>query len=140
MNRAVISGRLTDEVIVKKTQSGLSVASYSIAVNEKSKDDKKTYFINCVSWRQGADYLGQYAHKGDLIGVDGRITTRSYDKQDGTKVYVTEVVTDRVEILSSKQQSHDEEYKDVTSDYASKSFEQKHESPSIEINSDDLPF
>lgn len=101
MNRATITGRLTKDVEVRKTQESLSVASFTVAVND-GKD--KTNFINCVAWRQSADFLGQYSHKGDLVGVDGKITTRSYER-DGQKVYVTEVVADKVEILAYKGQN-----------------------------------
>ncbi len=109
INRVVLVGRLTKDVEVRKTQSGLSVASFTVACdrNRRSQDNSQQTadFINCVAWRQSADFLGQYAHKGALIGVDGRIQTRSYDRNDGTKVYVTEVVCDSVQLLESKSQS-----------------------------------
>lgn len=101
MNSATISGRLTSDVEVRKTQSGLSVASFTVAVQ---RDKDTTDFINCVAWRQSADFLGQYSHKGDMVGVMGRITTRNYER-DGQKVYVTEVIADRVEILAHKAQN-----------------------------------
>lgn len=109
INRVVLVGRLTKDVEVRKTQSGLSVASFTVACdrNRRSQDNSQQTadFINCVAWRQSADFLGQYAHKGALIGVDGRVQTRSYDRNDGTKVYVTEVVCDSVQLLESKSQS-----------------------------------
>lgn len=109
INRVVLVGRLTKDVEVRKTQSGLSVASFTVACdrNRRAQDNSQQTadFINCVAWRQSADFLGQYAHKGALIGVDGRIQTRSYDRNDGTKVYVTEVVCDSVQLLESKSQS-----------------------------------
>lgn len=101
MNSVTISGRLTADVEVRKTQSGLSVASFTVAVQ---RDKDTTDFINCVAWRQSADFLGQYSHKGDMVGVMGRITTRNYER-DGQKVYVTEVIADRVEILAHKAQN-----------------------------------
>lgn len=101
MNITAISGRLTADVEVRKTQSGLSVASFTVAVQ---RDKDTTDFINCVAWRQSADFLGQYSHKGDMVGVMGRITTRNYER-DGQKVYVTEVIADRVEILAHKAQN-----------------------------------
>lgn len=100
MNSVAISGRLTADVEVKKTQSGLSVASFTVAVQ---KDKEHADFVNCVAWRQSADFLGQYSHKGDMVGVMGRISTRNYER-DGQKVYVTEVTADRVEILAKKAQ------------------------------------
>ena len=110
INRCVLVGRLTRDVEVRKTQSGLSVASFTVACDRnvrRSGDNAQQTadFISCVAWRQSADFLGQYAHKGALIGVDGRIQTRNYDRADGTKVYVTEVVADNVQLLESRAQS-----------------------------------
>lgn len=101
MNSVTISGRLTSDVEVRKTQSGLSVASFTVAVQ---KDKEHADFINCVAWRQSADFLGQFTHKGDMVGVMGRLQTRDYER-DGQKVYVTEVIADRVEILAHKAQN-----------------------------------
>ena len=101
MNSVTISGRLTADVEVRKTQSGLSVASFTVAVQ---KDKEHADFINCVAWRQSADFLGQFTHKGDMVGVMGRLQTRDYER-DGQKVYVTEVIADRVEILAHKAQN-----------------------------------
>lgn len=103
LNRAVLTGRITAAPEVHKTQSGLSVCSFTLAVDDGREKDK-VHFINCVVWRQGADFLGQYAGKGDLIAVDGRITSRSYTK-DGQRVYVTEVVADNVYIEAHKGQN-----------------------------------
>lgn len=109
INRVVLTGRLTKDVEVKKTQSGLSVASFTVACDRrKSKDNSQQQtadFINCIAWRQPADFLGQYARKGAMVGIDGRLQTRTYDKQDGTKVFVTEVVCDEVNLLESRAQS-----------------------------------
>ena len=105
MNRATITGRLTRDVEVRKTQSGLSVASFTVAVDDDTGKDKPPFFINCVVWRQGAEFLGQYARKGDMVGVDGKITTRSYENQNGQKVNLTEVTADKVEILAHKGQN-----------------------------------
>lgn len=105
MNRTTLVGRLVADVEVRKTQSGLSKASFTVAVNDGKE---KTYFINCVAWRQGADFLGQYSHKGDLVSVDGKLTTRSYEK-DGQKVYITEVVVDEVKILAHAQGTKNEQ-------------------------------
>lgn len=99
MNSATITGRLTKDVEVRKTTSGLSVAQFAVAVDNGK--DKPADFINCVAWRQSAEFLGQYAGKGDMVGVSGRITTRNYER-DGQRVYVTEITADRVEILAHK--------------------------------------
>lgn len=109
VNSVVLVGRLSKDVEVRKTQSGISVASFTVACDRRvSKDAQQQQtadFINCVAWRQPADFLGQYARKGAMVSVEGRIQTRTYDKQDGTKAYVTEVVCDNVHLLESKAQS-----------------------------------
>lgn len=148
INRVVLVGRLTKDVEVRKTQSGLSCANFTVACDRfRKKDDQEQSadFINCVAWRQAADFLGSYAQKGTMIGVDGRIQTRSYENAQGAKVYVTEVVADNVQILETKKAaapSSDrprgtESYK--TKDISTSPADIFNES-NIEISSDDLPF
>ena len=109
INRVILVGRLTRDPMLRKTQSGLSVATFTVACDRRfsggNGQDRQTDFISCVAWRQSADFLGQYAHKGALVGVDGRIQTRNYDNASGQKVYVTEVVCDSVQLLESKSAS-----------------------------------
>lgn len=110
INSVVLVGRLTKDVEVRKTTTGLSVASFTVACDRRfsrnqDSNQQTADFINCTAWRQSADFLGQYARKGAMVGVEGRIQTRSYDRQDGTKAYVTEVVCDSVQLLESKSQS-----------------------------------
>ncbi len=104
INRVVLIGRLTKDPELRKTQSGTSVVSYTIAVNRRSQTPGQpdADFINCVAWNKTAELMAQYLHKGSLIGVEGRIQTRSYDNQQGQRVYVTEVVTDSVQFLEPK--------------------------------------
>jgi single-strand DNA-binding protein len=109
INRVVLVGRLTRDVEVRKTQSNLSVASFTVACDSRRRaadgsTQNQADFINCVAWRQTADFLGQYARKGAMVGVEGRLQSRSYDR-DGQKVYVTEVVCDNVQLLESRAQS-----------------------------------
>lgn len=106
VNRAVLVGRLTKDVEVRKTQSGLSVAQITVAIDNGK--GKPADFINCVVWRQSADFLGQYAGKGYLVSVDGRITTRSYES-NGQRVYITEVTAEYVQILAKKAQNQPQE-------------------------------
>lgn len=108
INNVVLVGRLTKDIELRKTQSGLSVASFTIACDrrlsqeQKNNNEQSADFISCVAWRGSADFLGNYAHKGDTVGVEGRIQTRNYDR-DGQKVYVTEIVANSVSILHSTQ-------------------------------------
>ena len=100
-------GRLTKDPEVRYTQSDNStcIASFTIAVDRRFKGEQTADFISCVAWNQGAEFLATYAHKGDAIGVTGKINTRSYDGQNG-KVYVTEVVCNRVVIAGQKRENN----------------------------------
>lgn len=105
MNRIVLVGRLTRDIELKKTSSGSSVVNFTIAVNRTYKNangEQEADFINCVAWGRTADNMASYVGKGSLIGVDGRIQTRTYDNANGQKVYVTEVFADNVQFLESK--------------------------------------
>ena len=154
INNVVLFGRLTRDIELRKTQSGLSVASFTIACDrrlsqeQKNNNEQSADFISCVAWRGSADFLGNYEHKGDTVGVEGRIQTRSYDR-DGQKVYVTEIVANSVSILHSNQprQAHAQtqpqqqaqsevatQVNDPMEDYLN-GYENGYE-----INSDELPF
>ena len=103
VNQVVLIGRCVKDPELKKTQNNKSVVSFTIAVNQKYNRDK-TDFINCVAWEKTADYLGNYVKKGNLIAVEGRISTRNYDGSDGKKVYITEVVCESVQGLERNDQ------------------------------------
>ncbi len=100
MNTVNLTGRLTNDVELKTTPNGKSVCSYTLAVNRPKVKDK-TDFINCVTWNQGAEYLGKYAHKGDKVGITGMVTSRRWQDQNGNNRVSIEVVTDTVEILNN---------------------------------------
>lgn len=102
-NKAIISGRLTDDVQLKKTTAGTSVCNFTIAVNRKTKgEEQKTDFINCVAWRLSAEFISKWFQKGYAIMVVGSIQTRSWADNNGNKRYATEVVVDEVHFVDSK--------------------------------------
>ena len=159
INRVVLVGRLTRDVEGRKTASGLSVATFTVACDRRmargqdGNNQQSADFISCVAWRQAADFLGSYARKGALVGVEGRIQTRNYDR-DGQKVYVTEIVCDTVNLLESKSQSQS---RAQNSGYQDNSYQQPYSQPKpstnddfvsddfgagigMDISSDDLPF
>ena len=104
INRAVLTGRLTKAAELRTTQSGLSVATFTLAVNRQySKAKGDADFINCVIWRKAAENFCNFTSKGSLVGIDGRIQTRSYENKSGQKVYVTEIVVDSFSLLESKK-------------------------------------
>ncbi|WP_010050188.1 single-stranded DNA-binding protein [Carnobacterium maltaromaticum] len=105
INRVVLVGRLTKDSDLKYTSSGTAVASFTLAVNRQftnQSGEREADFINCVVWRKQAESLANFTRKGSLIGVEGRLQTRSYDNQQGQRVYVTEVVVDSFSLLESK--------------------------------------
>lgn len=105
INSTVLVGRLTRDPELKYTGNNVAVASFSLAVNRNFKDangERETDFINCVIWRQQAENLANWAKKGALIGITGRIQTRSYENQQGQRVYVTEVVAENSQMLESR--------------------------------------
>ena len=104
MNKVMLVGRLTKDPELRNTGQ-TSVASFSVAINRTFKNKEGNYdadFINCSVFGAQADNLAKYCSKGSQIGVEGRIQSRSYDAQDGTKRYVTDVVADRIEFMGSK--------------------------------------
>jgi len=104
MNRVVLVGRLTKDPDLRYTPNGVPVATFTLAVNRPFKNNGETEadFINCVVWRKPAENCANFLKKGSLAGVDGRIQTRSYEGQDGKKVYVTEVQAESVQFLEPK--------------------------------------
>jgi len=100
INRVVLVGRLTRDPELRKTVNGTSVASFTIAVDNRTKGpngEKTTSFIPCNAWNQQAENACKYTHKGSLVGVEGRLNQRSYDAKDGRKVSVVEVIPDDIE-------------------------------------------
>ena len=105
MNSVCLVGRTTKDPELRYTPSNVAVATFSLAVNRNFKDangERETDFINCVIWRQQAENLANWAKKGALIGITGRIQTRSYENQQGQRVYVTEVVAENFQMLESR--------------------------------------
>jgi len=159
INSVTLVGRITKDIELRKTSSNTSVCNFTVAVDRRfqsqQNNGQSADFINCIAWRQSADFLASYASKGTVVGVEGRIQTRSYDGQNG-KVYVTEVVADNVQIISNRNQtgasagngnnsnnsysnvsptftpSTDQGYENTESDFSN--------TPSFDISSDDLPF
>lgn len=107
INKVVLVGRLTTDPEVRQTQSGISVCSFTVACNKPySKDgEKQADFINCVAWRQTADFVGKYFRKGNAIGLDGSIQTRKYQDKDGNNRTAVEVLVNSVAFVESKNQN-----------------------------------
>lgn len=113
MNKVVLVGRLTRDPEIRHTQSGAAVASLSLAVNRRKKDEAD--FVPVTAWNKTAELVEKYVKKGDRVGIAGRIQTGSYEK-DGRKVYTFDVIADDLEFLSTKAEREEPEQQTFTAD------------------------
>lgn len=100
INRVTLTGRITKDLELRKTPNGKSTCTFTIAVNRVGTDD--TDYLTIVTWNKVAENISRYCSKGSLVGVDGRLHSRSYDNNEGNRVYVTEVVAESVYFLETK--------------------------------------
>ena len=140
INRVVLAGRPTRDLELKSTQSGTSVCSFTLAVDRNFKNkngEREADFISCITWKKTAEVMSQYVKKGSIIGVDGRIQTRSYDNRDGQRVYVTEVVVDNFSFLGGSDKDSRRNHNSQSSNQSNQPFDSNEQ---IDITDDDLPF
>ena len=123
MNHVVLIGRITKDAELKKTSTGKSVVSFTLAVNRRCEGAD---FPSCVAWEKTAEIIHKYAHKGSQIAVKGSLQTRSYES-NGKNVYITEVLVNEVQLLDSKKPQEEKQNDDFMA-------------PTIDVSSDDLPF
>ena len=155
INNVVLVGRMVRDAELRYTPSNVAVATFTLAVNRTFKSqngEREADFINVVMWRQQAENLANWAKKGSLIGVTGRIQTRSYDNQQGQRVYVTEVVADTFEMLESRsvrERQSSGSYNQQSQNYSAPTNSvpdfSRDENPfgatnPLDISDDDLPF
>ena len=133
MNKVLLTGRLTRDPELRYTPNSKAVCNFTIATNRPVVRDgeKIADFINCIVWGKTAENLSKYQSKGSLIGIDGRLESRSYDDKDGNKRYVTEVQVEHIEFLGSKSDGQ-------TETKESNPYEEF--GNAIEISDDELPF
>ena len=135
LNNVVLMGRLTADPELRQTGSGVEVTSFTIAIDRafvRQGEERQTDFINCVAWSNSAKFVSTYCKKGSLVALEGRLQSRSYDRKDGTKAYVTEVIVDRIENLSPK---------DANGTSANEGFSiQENDNQALSYSDDDLPF
>ena len=108
INNVTLVGRLTRDPELRYTPSNIAITTFNMAVNRNFKNqagDREADFINCMIWRKQAELLAEWCKKGNLVGITGRIQTRSYDNQQGQRVYVTEVVADTFQLLEKRDNS-----------------------------------
>lgn len=105
INKVIIMGRITHDLEIRQSQGGTAVLSFTVAVERgyvKQGEERQTDFINCVAWRQQAEFIGKYFSKGRMIAIEGNLRTRTYDDKNGAKHYVTEVFVDNVSFTGEK--------------------------------------
>lgn len=143
MNKVILTGRLTAEPELKYTSNDKAYTRFTLAVNrnfKKENGESEADFISVIAWEKRAETICKYVKKGNKIGIDGRIQTGSYDKEDGNRGYLTDVIVNGLEFLESK--SKDDR---PASDYRSAE-EEKEVDPfadfgdSVQLSDDDLPF
>lgn len=142
LNRVVLVGRLTRDPELRRAANDVPVATFSLAVDnigQKTPDGQKTTsFINCVIFRNQADNLAKFIRKGALVGVEGRLVQRSYERKDGSKASVLEVVCDNVSFLEPKSERDREQDPEITQ--VEPQDDNSQNLDSIDIVDDDLPF
>ena len=108
INRVVLVGRLVRDPELKHTTNGVANLRFTVAVNRQfAREERQADFIGCVAWRTQAENMAKFLRKGSLIGVEGRIETGSYQAQDGTTRYTTDVIADSVQFLEPRSASAD---------------------------------
>lgn len=151
MNKVILIGRLTRDPELRTISNGTSTTSFSLAVNRpftNQNGEREADFINCVAWRKQAENIAKYCTKGTQVAVEGRIQTRSYDAQDGSKRYVTEVIADNVTFLSPKGSVSSSDFQsnindNVSSDITTTDISEdpfKDFGQEVVLSEDDLPF
>lgn len=146
LNRVVLVGRLTKDPEFRTTPSGVEVSTFTLAVNRtftNAQGEREADFINVVVFRKQAKNVNDYLSKGSLAGVDGRVQSRSYENQEGRRVFVTEVVADSVQFLdtrgNNKQNNQPQKQQEQNTETKSKNPFENATGP-IEITDEDLPF
>lgn len=137
INRVILVGRLTKDPEYRQTPSGVSVATFTLAVNRSftnSQGEREADFINVVVFRKQAENVSKYLSKGSLAGVDGRIQSRNYENNEGRRVFVTEVVADNVQFLEPKNNNQSQQQGQAPEN------NNPFSNNNADIDTDDLPF
>lgn len=150
MNKVILIGRLTKDPELRTTPTGTATTSFTVAVDRtfvnQQTGQREADFINCVAWRKQAENISRYCFKGTQVAVEGRIQTRNYDAQDGTKRYVTEVICDNVTFLGSKNSNSRDDssfVSDSSSDIETTNIDEDpyaNMGDEVALTDDDLPF
>jgi len=134
LNRVILVGRLVRDPELRRTGTGIAVTSFTIAINRNftNKGEREADFIPCVVWNKGAENTAKYCSKGSLVGIDGRLQSRTYENQEGKKVNVIEVVCDSVQFLETKTNQAPVSGEDIQKGFDNAS--------AFDIDDDDIAF
>ncbi len=142
LNHIVIMGRLTRDPELRYTQSQVPVASFTVAVDRdfsgRDGGERQTDFINCVAWRQSAEFVSKYFRKGSMAVVSGRLQIRQYQDREGNNRTAAEVVSDNVYFGESRRDSDNRASGD--SGYSNASYSRSYEAPRAAAASNPSPF
>ena len=140
MNKVILIGRITKDIELRYTQSNMAIASFNVAVQRNYKNAKGEYdadFISCKAFDKRAEVIEKHFNKGSQIGIEGHLQTGSYEKEDGTKVYTTDVIVDGIDFIGNKAVSEEtkakeeeKEEKDPFKDFSNE----------VTLSDDDLPW
>ena len=119
INKMILQGRLVKDVDKRMTKNDNSVASFTIAWSEKYGQTEQSLFMNCVAWNNQAEFISKYFKKGDMVVIEGKITSRSYENEKGDKRYVTELIVEKAHFCGSKQDSKPQQIAGDLSTYSS---------------------
>ena len=119
INKMILHARFTEDVDLRTTQNDNSVASFTIAWSEKYGQTEQTLFLNCVAWNNQAEFISKYFKKGDMVVVEGKLTTRSYEDGNGDKKYVTELIVEKAHFCGNKQDSKSQQVAGDLNTYSS---------------------
>lgn len=141
INRIILVGRLTRDPELRRTNSGLSVATFTIASDMRGRQadgQRTTLFITCTCWNTTADNVAKFTHKGSLVAVDGRLTQRTFERRDGGKQTVNEIICDSVQFLEPRSQ--EEANASGMDDVPGYAPDPETNDDPIDVTNDDLPF
>ncbi len=154
MNRVFLTGRITKDPEIRYSSTGVAVLSFSLAVDRQTRDASGTRqadFFNCTAFRNQAEFISRYVKKGYMLAVEGRLQTRTYQAQDGSNRYVTDIICDQVENLTPRQNNNElvgngtfnqpmpnNNYQAPT--YQAPSYNNNEDDISLNVDDDDLPF
>ncbi|PIJ98031.1 single-stranded DNA-binding protein [Lysinibacillus sphaericus] len=149
INRVVLVGRLTKDPELRYTPNGIACTRFTVAVNRtfsNQQGEREADFISCIAWRKQGENLANFMRKGNLIGVEGRIQTGSFEGQDGKRVYTTDIVADSVQFLEPRNNNSGQSNGQTQPPMNQPNYTRVDEDPfanskgPIEVSEDDLPF